>query len=150
HAVSDDNNFRQMALAFHNYAASRRGRFPPAAIVDKEGKPLLSWRVAILPYIDEEDLHKEFRLNEAWDSPHNKKLLARMPKSYASPSGKMTEPNATCYQLFTGPGTLYPLESDRNVKFTVANIPDGSGNTIVLAEASKAVPWTKPEDILVD
>src|SRR6185436_18638182 len=95
------NNLKQIALAFHNYE-SAYGCFPPPAITDAQGKALLSWRVAILPYIEEDALYKQFRMNEAWDSPHNKKLLSKMPKIYASPTGKVAEPNATCYQIFTG------------------------------------------------
>ena len=63
-----------MGMGFHNYDFAKRG-FPPAAITSPGGKPLLSWRVAILPYIDEKALYKKFKLDEPWDSPHNKELL---------------------------------------------------------------------------
>ena len=79
---TSQNNLKQMALAFHNYAATYNGALPNN-VYDQNGKPLLSWRVLILPYIEEEKLYKEFKLDEPWDSEHNKKLIARMPKLYA-------------------------------------------------------------------
>src|SRR3972149_4277670 len=62
--------FKQMAIAIHVYADAQK-HLPPPAIRDKEGKPLLSWRVAILPYVEESGLYKQFHLDEPWDSPHN-------------------------------------------------------------------------------
>ncbi len=142
----DMNNFRQIVIAFHTYHDSR-GNFPPQAICDARGKPLLSWRVAILPYIEQEALYKQFKLDEPWDSPHNKKLLAKMPKIYAPVAGAaVAEPDATVYQVFTGPRTMYPTPDPKR---SFVNITDGTSNTILIAEASKAVPWTKPEDLVV-
>ena len=74
-------------LAMLSYENSQ-GAFPPRAIFDKSGKPLLSWRVQILPYIEEARLYEEFHRDEPWDSDHNKKLIPRMPKIYAAPDSK--------------------------------------------------------------
>src|SRR5882672_4340583 len=70
------NDLKQLALAMHNYH-SAYGQLPPAAVRDKNGKLLLSWRVLILPYIEQDNLFKEFKLEEPWDSDHNKKLIAK-------------------------------------------------------------------------
>ena len=78
------NNEKQIALAMHNYHAAN-DHLPPAAIKDKAGKPLLSWRVAILPYLEQAALYNKFHLDEPWDSPHNKALIASMPAVYACP-----------------------------------------------------------------
>ncbi len=78
------NNLKYIGLAMHNYLDAN-SHFPPAASVDKAGKPLLSWRVMILPYIDQDQLYKQFHLDEPWDSEHNKKLIDKMPQIYASP-----------------------------------------------------------------
>ena len=75
---------KQIGLAIHNYIAVHDS-FPPAFTQDKAGKPLLSWRVLILPYLEQDALFKEFHLDEAWDSPHNKALIARMPVTYRCP-----------------------------------------------------------------
>jgi hypothetical protein len=137
------NNLKQIALAMYNFHDSM-GVLPADAIYDKSGKPLLSWRVAILPYLEEQKLYAEFKLDEPWDSERNKKLLARMPKVYAPLSGSTQLANATFYQVFTGPDT--PFQGTRGPRLP-ASIPDGTSNTILIIEADKPVPWTKPEDI---
>src|SRR5437868_3063260 len=89
------NSLKQIALAMHNYL-NVYGHLPPAAIRDKEGRPLLSWRVALLPFLEQDQLYKRFKLDEPWDSEHNKKLLAAMPKTYLRPGREAKEP----YQTF--------------------------------------------------
>ena len=75
------NNLKQIALAFHSYHDATNGL--PGNITDKDGKPLLSWRVAILPYVEESELYRQFKLEEPWDSANNKKLIEKMPGLYA-------------------------------------------------------------------
>ncbi|MFO0845686.1 MAG: sigma-70 family RNA polymerase sigma factor [Gemmataceae bacterium] len=99
-------NLKALALAMHNYHDAN-GQFPPAAVTDRAGKPLLSWRVLLLPYLGQEALYKEFRLNEPWDSPTNKKLLARMPPVFTPVGEKAQVANSTFYQVFVGPGAVY-------------------------------------------
>jgi hypothetical protein len=142
------NNLKQLALAMVNYANTMRGRLPAHAIYSKDGKPLLSWRVLILPYIEQQQLYQQFHLNEPWDSEHNKKLLAKMPKVYASPEDEKTiQEHVTHYQAFIGKGAFF--EGKQGLRFP-AEFVDGTSNTIMFVEASKAVPWTKPEDIPFD
>jgi len=81
------NNMKKIMLAMMVYASPNM-RFPPAFKADKDGNPLLSWRVLILPKIDQGDLYKEFHLDEPWTANTIKKLIARMPAVYKSPSGK--------------------------------------------------------------
>jgi hypothetical protein len=81
-----ENNLKQLALAMHNYH-DVNGRFPPAASRGADDKPLLSWRVMILPYLEQEALYKEFNMDEPWDSEQNKKLLAKMPDIYVPLNG---------------------------------------------------------------
>ena len=141
------NNLKQLALAMHNYHDAMRS-FPPQATYNKNGKPLLSWRVMLLPYLDQKDLYSEFHLDEPWDSEHNKKLLAKMPKLYASPlqDENSLKEYASHYQGFIGKGAIF--DGKEGVKIT--DIVDGTSNTIMFVEASKAVPWTKPEDMPFD
>jgi hypothetical protein len=146
--VQSINNLKMIALAMHNFAAnSKETRFAPPAI-RKDGKPLLSWRVAILPYIDQQGqaLHDKFHLDEPWNSPHNKMLLNQMPDVYA-PVLRTDEPRgSTYYQVFTGPGALFEDELGPRLQ----NVKDGTSNTIMVVEAGSPVPWTKPEDISYD
>jgi RNA polymerase sigma factor (sigma-70 family) len=143
--MRSQNNLKQIALAMHNYLATSGDRFPAHAIYSKDGKPLLSWRVAILPFIEEDHLYKQFKLDEPWDSEHNKKLLARMPKVYAPVNDRKTkEPNMTFYQVVVGTGTVF---SPQGKGMRIVEITDGTSNTLLVAEAAEAVPWTKPEDL---
>lgn len=139
------NNLKQLALAFHNYH-DVYGLSPAAAICDKKGKPLLSWRVALLPYIEHDALYKKFKLDEPWDSEHNKKLIDQMPRVYASPYDDKPSKTETRYQVFVGGGALF----DTVQGFKLQNIPDGTSNTILFVEAAKPVTWTKPDDIEYD
>lgn len=141
------NNMRQVGLALLTYEAAN-GKFPPRVIKSADGKPLLSWRVALLPYLDEQALHQQFHLDEPWDSEHNKKLLTLMPRSYAHPSGG--KGSSTQYQIPAGKGTLF--DTDATVKLSDAKaFPEGTSNTALLVEAhaAHAVPWTKPDDITI-
>ena len=144
--VQSMNNLKQMSLATINMADSNQGALPAAAIYFKEGEPLLSWRMAILPYIEQEDLYKQFHLDEPWDSQHNKKLLAKMPKLYMSPNGESGE-TMTHYRVLHGPGAAF--EGKEGVKYP-ASFTDGTSNTIQIVEAQDAVPWTKPDELPFD
>jgi tRNA A-37 threonylcarbamoyl transferase component Bud32 len=137
---------KQLALALHGYHDTF-GHFPPAALADKDGKPLLSWRVQVLPFLNEEPLFKEFRPDEPWDSEHNKKLLERMPAIFAPPGTPAGwRPNTTYYQVFVGEQTVFP--PGKPLKLT--DITDGTSNTLLVVEAGEAVPWTKPDDLPYD
>jgi hypothetical protein len=136
------NNLKQIGIAMHNYLDNTK-TFPAQAVFSKDGKPLLSWRVLLLPYIEQDALYKEFKLNEPWDSPHNKKLLEKMPKVYADPLMKADKPYTTFYQGFVGPGAFF--EGKNGIR--IADITDGTSNTVMVVEAATAVPWTKPDDL---
>jgi hypothetical protein len=131
----------QIGAALHNYHNEFAG-FPPPA-VGQDRKPLLSWRVAILPYLNEQALYREFRQNEPWDSPHNKALLARMPAVYAPPPGTTQEPYTTYIQGFVGSGTMF----EPGMPLRLTAVTDGSTVTLHVVEAGPPVPWTKPDDI---
>jgi hypothetical protein len=124
--------------------------FPPAVVYSPEGKPLYSWRVLILPFMNEGRLYNQFKLDEPWDSPNNKPLLAQMPKVYMYPSqGRPTEPYATHYQVLTGGGALFDIgPKSRPRRFP--DIIDGTSRTILVVEATNPVPWSQPEDVPYD
>jgi Protein of unknown function (DUF1559) len=142
------DNLKRMGLAMSGYAAANHGRFPAAAI-GKDGKALLSWRVALLPFLDVyrgARLYRKFRLDEPWDSPHNKALMEDIPPEYEAVTGKAPVPYSTYYQGFVGPGALF----DGNEGTKIADVTDGVGWTLMIVEAAKPVPWTKPEDLSYD
>jgi len=148
------NNIKMLELAMLMNADARG--FLPAAIVDQDGAPLLSWRVAILPFLDEAALYEEFHLDEPWDSPHNIKLLNRMPDVFER-AGERLPAGATCYLAAAGPGMILgdPKMPDsrgqRSPWFTgraLRDVADGTSKTVLLLEVpvEAAVPWTKPVD----
>lgn len=119
------------------------GCLPPPAIVDAKGKPLLSWRVMLLPYLGHRELFELFRLDEPWDSPHNKQLIPYMPFIYR-PSSDAEVSKATLLAL-TGPDTPFP--GDKLCRS--ADFPQKAEELLLFLEVrdEKAVEWTKPEDI---
>jgi prepilin-type processing-associated H-X9-DG protein len=137
------DNLRWIGIALHEYYHDHK-RYVPPAVYDKAGKPLLSWRVLLLPYLKEEALYKEFRLDEPWDSEHNKKLLDKMPAVYAAPG--LPPSHRSHYRGFAGKGSV--LEPKQGA--TIADIPDGTPNTIIFVEAPEGVEWTKPEELPFD
>jgi len=144
--TSSINNLKQIALAMHNYN-STYGAFPAAAICDKKtGKPLLSWRVAILPYIEQEALYKQFKMDEPWDSEHNLKLAKNMPKIYFHPKANKPGDDKTHYRLFYGKGAAFELNKTTQIN----NITDGLSNTLMAVEAEEPVVWTNPNDLAFD
>ena len=140
-AVSN-SNLKQLMLAMLNYH-SAMGALPARANFDKQGKPLLSWRVLILPYLEEGKLYQQFHLDEPWDSEHNRKLIPLMPKVFRNPSGT-AQPGKTPYLAVCGKGLMF--DGDKRIR--LADIFDGCANTIALVEVNDdaAVIWTKPDD----
>jgi len=140
-------NLQQIGLAFHHYHDVYK-RFPPPAVFGPDGRPLLSWRVVLLPYLDQQALYEQFRLDEPWDSEHNKPLLSLMPRVYAAPGGEYESPTETYYQVCVGPEA--PFRPDPAHKLSIVDMSehDGKENTIMVLEAATAVPWTKPEDVV--
>jgi Protein of unknown function (DUF1559) len=143
--VRSQNNLKQIGLAIIKYHDAN-GHFPTAAIYSKNDKPLLSWRVAVLPYLDEDALYRAFKRDEPWDSKHNKPLLAQMPSVFAAPGIKTKKPHATFYQVFVGKGALF----EGQLEIKLSHVFDGTSNTFLVVEAGKAVPWSKPDDLEFD
>ncbi|MFO0808766.1 MAG: DUF1559 domain-containing protein [Gemmataceae bacterium] len=142
------DNLKNFVLAMYNYEGTN-GRLPPhARYAPDEKTPLLSWRVAVLPYLGEDDIYRRMKLDEPWDSPHNRQFIAKMPKIYESPTVPPKEPGRTPYQVFVGPQA--PWQRGPKTMQIPATFRDGAANTIMVAEAAQFVIWTKPDDIEFD
>lgn len=136
---------KQIGLAAHNYLAEK-SKLPTAAILSADGKPLLSWRVALLPYLGQKELFDQFKLDEPWDSEHNKALIEKMPEVYSIPG--VNEPGKTTLVAPIGDKTVFGHKEGA----TLVMASDGAGNTILLVQANpdKAVTWTAPDDLPFD
>jgi hypothetical protein len=142
------NTMRMLMVAGFNYSA-RNGKLVPQASRDADGKPLLSWRVHLLPDLDQQALYDRFHLDEPWDSDHNKALIPLMPQIYVHPSVPVDQASGrTVFQIPRGKGTLYegdtpPTDAD------IDRLPVGRGQLVafVATAPDRAVVWTKPEDV---
>ena len=141
------NNLMQAGVGLHNFE-SQMGTIPVHGIgangnprVDPKTGPLLSWRVAILPMIEQDNLYRQFKLDEPWDSDHNKKLIDKMPAIFGDKSDVL-QPGHTRLQMLIGPSLMQP-------GMGFPNISDGMSNTFGVVEAANPVIWTKPDDIMI-
>lgn len=138
------NSLRQIGLAMHNFLDTHK-HFPAQALRSKDGKPLLSWRVQVLPYLEQGDLYKQFHLDEPWDSEHNKTLIEKMPKLYEDPRVADLPKGKTTFLVPVGETTIFGGKEGMKLQ----KITDGTSNTILAVEsdAKRAVIWTKPDDL---
>ncbi len=141
------NNLKQIGLALHNYH-DVHGHFPPAKICEKDGKPLFSWRVEILPMLGRRDLYDSLKKDEPWDSEHNSKILNQSLIEYICPSNIHNEGDFTTnYVAVIGPGTAW--REDALVK--LSDLPDGGSHTFIAVEvANSSMHWAEPRDITVE
>jgi hypothetical protein len=160
--VQSTGNLNKIGIGLRNYDG-QYGALPLGAMCDEDGKPLLSWRVAILPYVDQRDLYDKFNLDEPWDSPQNKPLIAQMPAFYANPK-KLNDQSRgeTLYKVFVGKDAVFShaLQMDGNPndpenlnRWSVNSLFDskrGLANVVWVVEAGDPVIWTKPDDLKYD
>jgi hypothetical protein len=147
------DRFKQIVLAIHNYHDTYKSFPPTDEHRNVDGRPALSWRVHLLPFLGQSELYRQFHLDEPWDSEHNRQFLEKMPDVYASyslgvsPSAAL-KPGYTTFLAPVGKDTVFG-----GMKATTyGRITDGTSNTVVLVEVKpdKAVPWTAPEDYAFD
>jgi len=139
------NKLRTIGLALHNYEGFNSGF--PSASTDHEGKGNgLSWRVHLLPFVGEAALYDKFRLNEPWDSFHNRKLIASIPEAYKSYI--VSKEGHTTLQVVVGDDTAFPIERPLKIR----DMTDGLTNTgfVVDVAPERASIWTKPGGIKLD
>jgi hypothetical protein len=151
--MSSQGQMSHIGHAFHCYHETYGGI--PTDVYSADGKPLLSWRVLLLPFLEEDTLSKKFKLDEPWDSPNNKPLLYQMPRPYVTPVERSEKrwSHRTYYRGFSHKGAIF---EKRPLKFGKDGMPigpsfddfrDGLGKTILIVEAGEPIEWTKPEDL---
>ncbi len=142
------NNLKQIAIAMLEYEKAN-GCLPPAYLCDKDGKPMHSWRVLILPYLDYTPLYKEYNFAEPWDGPNNRKLVKYTPRDYTCPSALASETNRaplTSYVVVTGPDTAFPGCQSRQL----SEIEDPANTVLVVEVANSDISWMEPRDPSID
>lgn len=143
------NNLKNIVLALQNYE-SRWGSFPPAYVADSNGKPMHSWRVLILPYLDRVDLYRAYRFDEPWDGPNNRLLHSEMVDLFACPKDvRGPDDMHTSYVAVLGEHTAWPGAQATSVAEIEAK--DGGDRTILLVEThDSGIHWMEPRDIQLD
>ncbi len=139
------SQLRNVVIAMHRYH-EEHNKLLTTNILNASGKPLLSWRVALLPYLGEEELYHQFKLDEPWSSPHNVKLLERIPPCF-KPIRKRAPLGQTQIAALTGPGTIF---AEKSITLNRVTASDGTSQTAVLVESFRFIPWTMPDDEVVD
>jgi hypothetical protein len=139
------NHMKHLALAMHNYL-SQHGHFPPAVVLGPDGKTPHSWRVELLPFLEQQSLYDQYRMDEPWDSPANRKVLEARPELFGYP-GSGQDPTHSAYFVVVGPKTMFPPGGKGR---RIQEVVDGTSMTIMIVEAKRPIPWTKPEDIPFD
>jgi len=134
---------KRIGLAMHNYHDVHKC-FPPAYIPGENGKPMHSWRVLLLPYMEQELLYQRYNFAEPWDSPGNLALANMIGEVYSCPDDWQGDPSETSYVMIVGPGTI----SDGPTATKVADIKDGASRTIMVVEvAHSGIQWMEPRDL---
>lgn len=141
------NNLKMIALGMLNHTDAYR-TLPAPARMKKDGHPPHSWRVAILPFIEEDSLYKQYNFDEPWDSEANKKVLAQMPEIYRAPGADPKSTNTSYVVPIVDKG-IFSAETVKKGP-SLAAIADGTSNTITVIETETQIPWTKPEDLVID
>ncbi len=141
------SNLKQIALAMYGYHQAYKC-FPPAYVTDAEGRPMHSWRVLVLPFIEGDNPYKRYRFEEPWDSPNNLTVANNdFSRHFRCPSHPKVDYLATNYVLIVGPHTISDGPHCRKYE----EITDGSSNTIMVVEvADSGIRWTEPRDLRFD
>lgn len=149
------NNLKQIGLAFHNHESAFQ--FFPSDVAFGVKNPAMSWRVQILPFIEQDNLnlYKQLDLMKPWDDPANLKVLesAEMPKVFEHP-GRPAPKGHTYFRVFSFPknakGNDRPAFEEGKRGPRIADFTDGTSNTFLVVEAGEAVPWYKPDVLPYD
>ncbi len=162
--AASSNNLKFLAIAAHNFHDTHN-TFPPAVVIGPDGKPWHSWRVLLLPYLEENTLYRQYDFSQPWDSPKNLAVAEKMPKVFRDPARVAPPDNFADYAAIVGQSALFPpdvvtmksaddfpacLKTGKMVP--MAGVTDGTSNTVMFAtlDPTRKIPWTKPEDIILD
>jgi len=145
-ANSCNCHLKQLGIALQNYHDTYKV-FPPAYLADADGKPMHSWRVLLLPFLEEQELCKRYRFDEPWDSPHNRQLADEISVTQFRCPAATGPANETSYVVVSDPETLFPGDRGRSIR----DVRDGTSKTISIVEvANSGIHWMEPRDLTLD
>src|SRR5262249_28073198 len=135
--------------ALHNYH-EKYGSFPPAYIADEKGRPMHSWRMLLLPFLEQQQLFDEYRFDEPWNGPHNSRLADRILAVFNCPSENHEKgrkgTQMTSYVAVLGPETAWPGDKPTKIR----DFTDGTSQTLLVVEvANSGIHWMEPRDLHV-
>jgi prepilin-type processing-associated H-X9-DG protein len=136
------NNLKQIGLATQSYHDAN-GHFPPAYTIDKDGQPLQSWRVLLLPFLEESGLYRQINIEEAWNSLDNRAVANNMPSIYRCPSDGGGNLSETSYVVVGGSGTAFEGSRSSSLK----DLRDPSRTVLVIELPGSEIGWTEPRDL---
>jgi hypothetical protein len=136
--MKDQNNLKQITIGMYSYNDANQRMVPAQGPV--------SWRVHLLPYIEQDFIYKQMDVTQPWDAPPNKRFASQRIMTYCSAADPPEEVE-TRYRVFVGPHTLYEPGA-KPIK--MADITDGTSNTIFAVEAAETVPWPQPKELQYD
>jgi hypothetical protein len=146
------SNLKQIGLALHSYHETYKS-FPPAYVADADGKPMHSWRVLVLPFLEDDRLtqaYAQYDFNEPWDGPNNRRVADMIESAGATPfhcPSTDSSHRETTYVAVVGPQTVWPGSTGMPIR----GITDGTPNTIAVVEmANSGIHWMEPKDLAFD
>jgi len=149
--IQCNNHLEQITLALHVFHDVHNA-FPPLYTVDEDGKPLHSWRVLILPYMEQQALFEQIRLDEPWDSPHNEQFHSRIVPVYRCPANRNVQGDKNCcYAAIAGEGFIPAKQKGDRTGLLMSQITKGLADTLALVEVREPFCWMDPSaDVLLD
>jgi len=138
----------QIALALRNYHHDF-GCLPPAYVTGRDGKPMHSWRVLLLPYMERTEFYRQYDFSQPWNSPHNAALAQahpRLAEDFHCPADVKGAPEWTSYVAIVGPETLWPGSRPPSHQQLVA----GSTKILLVEMAQTGIHWMEPRDLAYD
>lgn len=143
------NNLKQLALGLMNYCDAH-GCLPPAVVTGKDGKPMHSWRVHVLPFVEGANLYRSYKFDEPWNGPTNRALLTAHNAIFVCPSNRSDNASGattTNYVAVTGPGTVW--DDDRSPASPKRRL-ENDQRLLLVDVIGADIAWSEPRDLTVE
>lgn len=144
--MTEQNNMKQIALGQFNHESTTNSFAGPFHSENGQINRDLSWRVSVLPFIEQDSVYRMIDRKAAWNSPANQAATNLPIKTYGSPYDGADSGKTTGFKVFVGGGAIFDDTPGAPPARSVM-ITDGTSNTIMFIAAQDQVPWASPQDI---